>query len=147
MVRSQTGSQSPTIGLLRYAAKFLMQRWEPEREMPAGVVPVDDDDADTGGYTPIMFTTTNRQPLQSGATQEAKDLDKLNGTPGMLRSLKVGTPHFHKPGDTTPAGNIKSSLIIYSLVASYTDSAGKKWFLINGGSDTNMNWVRDADVD
>ena len=146
-VRAQTGLREPALPVLREAARLLMQRFQPEDEMPFGH-PTDTGgrDFETGGYLPIMFTTTNRQPLVTSG-KETDDLDKLFGTPGMVRALKVGTPHFNKPGDTTPAGNIKSSLIIYTIVASFTDSAGKVWYCINGGSDGNMNWVRDADVD
>ena len=141
-VRSQTGLREPALPLLREAVKLLMDRFQPEDEMPFGHPT--DTGGDTGGYMPVMFTTTNRQPL---VTQEEPNLlDKLEGTPGMARTFKVGTPHFNKPGDTTQAGTIGSADIVYTIVAKHTDSAGKVWFLINGGSDGNMNWVRDADT-
>jgi len=143
-VRSQTGLREPTVAVLRVAALVLMRLWQPGREMPVGDPTDTGGEVETGGYQPVMFTTTNRQPLQS---KEAPNLlDKLNGTPGMRRTFKVGTPHFNKPGDTTQAGTIGSSDIVYEVVASFTDSAGKVWFLINGGSDGSMNWVRDADT-
>jgi hypothetical protein len=72
-VRSQTGMRDPSTILLRAAALVLMRLWQPGREMPEDDPLIDvhpDDDDDTGGYTPIMFTTTNRQPLATsgGAT-------------------------------------------------------------------------------
>jgi hypothetical protein len=61
-VRDQTGMREPTITLLRIAARLLMRLYEPGREMPVSEDTVEDPE-DTGGYLPIMFTTTNRQPL------------------------------------------------------------------------------------
>jgi len=142
-VRSQTGLREPTMPVLRAAALVLMRLWQPEREMPEGDPTDTGGEVETGGYQPIMFTTTNRQPLVT--QDEEKDLDKLMGTPGMFRVFKVGTPHFNKPGGVEE-GTIKSAEIVYSVVAMYTDSGGKKWYLINGGSDGNMGWVRDADM-
>jgi len=69
-VREQTGMREPTVTLLRVAARLLMRLYQPGREMPVSEDTVDDPE-DTGGYLPIMFTTTNRQPLAtSGGTDD-----------------------------------------------------------------------------
>jgi len=72
-VRSQTGMREPTVAALRLAALVLMRLFQPGREMPNDdpLIDVHAEDDDTGGYTPIMFTTTNRQPLATtGGTDD-----------------------------------------------------------------------------
>ena len=141
-IRSQTGLREPLLPDLREAVKVLMQRFQPGDEMPFGHPT--DTGGDTGGYLPVMFTTTNRQPLV--AQEEDNLLDRLDGTPGMFRTMDPGTPYFNKPGDTSPAGTINSPNVVFAIVAKHVDGAGKAWFLINSGHGNNMNWVRDADM-
>jgi hypothetical protein len=70
-VRSQTGLREPALPLLRAAVKVLMDRFRPGDEMPFGHPTDTGGRPETGGYLPIMFTTTNRQPLATtGGTDD-----------------------------------------------------------------------------
>lgn len=124
----------PTAGpdlraaIIRRIVKRLMDRSYPGHEEPI------DDFPDTGGAQPILFTRTKAQPLEG----EVAGLDELRSGAGR-HYHNPGRDHFDKPNGTK-SGDLGDG--VYDVAAIYEDDAGVKWYLLNGGGEGLMRWVK-----
>jgi len=144
MVRDQTGRGS-TLAQLIAQARELMALWFPTHEKPLdeheaeppmdGELP-DPDQYETGGYTPVMFTTTNRQPLIDLEEDMA-----LYSAAGKQRTYPKGTATYDAPAGQQ-VGTIGSDQVVYRQVAQ-DKTTDPGWVLIDGGGGTGvMRWVK-----
>jgi hypothetical protein len=114
-----------------------MERWKPNHPAPQGEG--DAQPGDTGGPQPVLFTTTNVQPLQGS---EMSELDKLKGASGVL-FRRPGAAYFNVPPGNEGHKQLGTLAdVVYNVRAEWTDSNGKAWYLIDGGGDGVMRWVK-----
>jgi len=117
--------------LIAVVAKRLMSEHFPGDDDP------DEPPADTGGPQPILFTTTNVQPLKGTA-----DMDDLFNAGKMQRQLPSGTDLFDEPNGTKtgdlPAASAAN--VVFTIVA---QTADENWWLVDGGGEgKKMSWVK-----
>lgn len=130
----------PTAGpdlraqIVRRIVKRLMSRSYPGHESPI------DDFPDTGGVQPILFTQTKARALK-GATEVSKLDELLGGMDAIIQ--RPGQAHYNvPPGNDGHKQTGELGNGIYHVRARWLDSNGKTWYLIDGGSDGLMRWVK-----